>query len=78
MNEIALLNGDNSVIDFLNKTEIIYLPVTVVGELLFGAMNSNRSNKNLPKFQIFIDNCEILNINELIADEYAKVRLQLK
>lgn len=75
---IAFLNGDEAMLEEIKHIDIVYLPITVVGELLFGALNSTRAKINLPKFQAFIDNCEILNINELIANEYANIRLELK
>ena len=37
---IAVLNGQKAVIEKLTAFEMIYLPVTVSGELLFGAKNS--------------------------------------
>jgi tRNA(fMet)-specific endonuclease VapC len=61
---IAFLNGDEAMLKEIKHIDIVYLPITVVGELLFGALNSTRAKINLPKFQAFIDNCEILNINE--------------
>lgn len=75
---IAFLNGDEATLKAIQHIDIVYLPITVVGELLFGALNSTRAKVNLPKFQAFIDNCETLNINELIANEYANIRLELK
>lgn len=75
---IAFLNNDENIIETLNDITDIYLPITVVGELIFGTINSNRVKKNSLKLQGFIDSCEILNINELIANEYASIRLQLK
>ena len=75
---IALLNGDEAFNTFFDAFEMVYLPITTIGELLFGAMNSKRSKQNLHELNILIKRCEILNINELIANEYAKIRLQLK
>lgn len=33
---------------------------------------------NLKKFRAFIDTCEVLGVNELIADTYSDIRLELK
>lgn len=57
---------------------MIYLPVTVSGELLFGAKNSQQRSTNLDEFRNFIKNCEVLDINYLIAEEYSDIRLKLK
>lgn len=75
---IALLNGISSIQDTLRNYDIVFLPATVVGELLFGAKNSQRKAANLKKFRVFIDTCEVLGVNELIADTYSDIRLELK
>lgn len=51
---IALLNGKGSIQDALRNYDIVFLPATVVGELLFGAKNSQRKAANLKKFRAFI------------------------
>lgn len=38
---IKFLNGDKAIDGFLSQYSEIYLPVIVVGELIFGALNSN-------------------------------------
>lgn len=75
---VDLLNGKNEIIEKLEVFEEICLPITVCGELLFGALNSGRSVKNLERFKDFIESCLLLNINSLIAEEYAKLRKELK
>lgn len=75
---IAVLNGNKALIRKLQAFEMIYLPVTVSGELLFGAKNSQQRSTNLDKFRNFIKNCEVLDINYLIAEEYSDIRLKLK
>jgi len=75
---IAILNGRQSTIDLLNDYQAVYLPVIVCGELLFGAKNSARSDENEQKCLAFINECRLLNIHELIAQEYAATRKKLK
>ncbi len=75
---IDILNEKLNVVSFLKPNTKIYLPVTVCGELLFGARNSGKSQENEYKCREFIKYCEILNINELIADQYATTRKLLK
>lgn len=75
---IDLLNGKTAVIDFLSEVELIYLPIPVCGELLFGAKNSSKSTINEPKYQRFINGCYILNSSLIVAEEYARIRLELK
>ena len=75
---IDILNGNNEILRDYDKYASFYLPVTVCGELLYGALNSNNSKKNLPKYYGFISNCTILNINSAIAEQYAAIRKRLK
>ena len=75
---IALLNNDKAVLAVLKKYDSICLPVTVCGELIFGAKNSGLSEKNEKKYFAFIESCELLDINMLVAEKYADVRLKLK
>jgi len=75
---IDLLNGKPEVTKMLKGFDLIFLPVTVVGELLFGAKNSSRKKENLSIFRNFIDSCEILDANSLIAEEYSDIRMDLK
>lgn len=75
---IDIFNNKQNVIALLNSFQRIYLPVTVCGELLFGAKNSAKSQENQQKCQQFISHCDLLNIHELIAEEYAKTRKRLK
>jgi tRNA(fMet)-specific endonuclease VapC len=86
MNTIALdtniavdvLNGKGETIGLLQGYEVLCLPVTVCGELLFGAINSANRAKNENKYRTFIESCVILDSNSLVAEEYAEVRLSLK
>lgn len=75
---IAILNGDKNIIDQLGSVEIFYLPITVCGELLYGAKNSLRKEENLSANWQLIEQCEVLNVNVLIADEYSTIRKELK
>lgn len=75
---IDILNGNEDILYKYEEYSSLYLPVTVCGELLYGALNSNNFKKNLTKYRGFISNCMILNINSTIADQYAAIRKKLK
>lgn len=62
---VEFLRGNDEIIDKVLKFDFIYLPVTVCGELIFGAVNSTKKEKNLIETRKFINNCKILNINYL-------------
>ena len=75
---IAILNNQTGIYDLLDKYDNICLPVTVCGELIFGAKNSRLSAKNEKRYHQFINTCELLNIDFLVAEIYASLRLNLK
>ncbi len=75
---IRFLNGDTSVDSFLSKYDDIYLPAIVVGELIYGALNSKHAEQNLLRHKKLIQKSKILEIVESTANIYAKTRLGLK
>ena len=75
---IAILNEDQALIKQLGSVSVFYLPITVCGELLFGAKNSAKATENTQKCWALIDACEIINTNLLISEEYSTIRKELK
>lgn len=75
---IKFLNGDENIANFLLRHTEIYLPVIVVGELIFGALNSKHTEQNLARHKKLIQRTKILEISETTATIYAKTRLGLK
>ena len=71
---IDLLNGNKHVIQLLDEVSALFLPVTVCGELLFGAKNSGRPVENERLFRQFINACTLLPCGLAIADAYSEVR----
>jgi tRNA(fMet)-specific endonuclease VapC len=57
---IDFLNGNFEIVSLLETFDEICIPITVCGELLFGAMNSTRRTNNLQNFKSFISACTIL------------------
>jgi tRNA(fMet)-specific endonuclease VapC len=56
----------------------VYLPVPVIGELRFGALNSRRSSENLARVEELLARCPILDVTVNTTRVYAEVRLGLK
>lgn len=54
------------------------MPVIVLGELRYGAINSAKPEKNEQDINKFSDNSVIMPIDEPVAIRYAKVRSGLK
>ena len=75
---IKMLNGDEATDRCLSEYSEICLPVIVVGELIFGALNSKRAEQNLERHKKLIQKVTILNISETTANTYANTRLILK
>ncbi len=75
---IAALNGEPAVVDKLRNTTKVFLPLPVVGELLFGALNSRHLETNLLRIQQLIQRSIILEMRSETASLYAKTRMSLK
>ncbi|MCF3569056.1 type II toxin-antitoxin system VapC family toxin [Planktothrix agardhii 1806] len=75
---IRFLNGNQDIVDHVLQFSSIILPVTVVGELIYGAENSGKKLKNLTKYFQFIDACVVLPMGRKTAEIYAQTRLKLK
>jgi len=75
---IAYRQGISHVCNLVDETEIIYMPVTVLGELLYGALNSRSTSDNEQAIAKFAQSVDVIQIDESIARRYAKVRLTLK
>lgn len=60
------------------QTTDFALPVTVAGELLFGAQNSGRPAENLQNYRSFILDTQVLLLDALATEHYAEIRLALK
>lgn len=75
---IGLFNKDYKIIEVLRRIENVFIPAIVIGELLYGAYNSNRKEENVSKIKLFIENIPILYCDEDTADEYGKIKSKLK
>ncbi len=75
---VEILNGNTSTLQLLSQFDIIALPVTVCGELLFGAKNSGKAQSNLKKYLSFIETCQILEVKVPASIEYADIKIRLK
>jgi len=51
------------------------LPVPVIGELRYGALNSRNPEKNLAEVERLIARCRVLDVTRVTAEVYARLRL---
>lgn len=75
---IALLNDAGDTREWLRNFDQLMLPVVVIGELRFGALNSQRAPENTQRINDFVAAQEVLPITNATTTAYARIRLQLK
>lgn len=74
---IDLLNGNINFAEFAAKFSAVHIPATVLGELFFGAENSAKKEENYKKIIAFAADCNVLDVNEATARQYAICRKRL-
>jgi tRNA(fMet)-specific endonuclease VapC len=75
---IALFNNEPDVVENLHNAADVYLPVTVAGELFFGARNSLRYRQNIKKIEQFLSINVVLPISLETAKIYGSIKNQLR
>ena len=75
---IALQRQDRARMALLLSASDVFLPVTDVGELYFGAYKSQRVEENRKNVANFIINRTILNINADSAEIYGQIKQHLR
>lgn len=74
---IHSFKSNNSVTDRLDTMEEIYVPVTVIGELYYGAYRSSNSQKHINQVQSFLVNCKILLPDPRTGEVYGQIKAVL-
>src|SRR3954471_21519243 len=75
---IAILNRVPSAPARFDAEGPFAVPAVVAGELLFGAANSGLGSANLRRFEAFLANAILLEVNLETARRYSALRLELK
>ena len=75
---VHVLNDMPAAIQFLSAFAELCLPVPVLGELRYGALNSARSVANIAKVEKLLSRCRPLVADVATAEVYARVRSELK
>lgn len=73
-----LRNKNPVITQRFEKTETLYLPLTVLGELLYGAYNSAFETEGLGQVKDFLKVCAILSPDERTAHIYGRIKADLK
>ena len=74
---IKAFKSSNTVFLKLDEQEEVYVSVTAVGELFFGAYNSGNIQKHLNQIKLFLNNCTILQIDITTSDTYGNIKASL-
>jgi tRNA(fMet)-specific endonuclease VapC len=75
---IIVLNSTKGLPDWLVPYSEVFLPVPVLAELRFGALNSRHVMENNQRLDRLVAACHILGTGSETARIYAELRLQLK
>ena len=75
---IAYREGINDVCKLIDEADVIILPVTVLGELLYGALNSGKTEYNEQIIKKFAAYSLVMQVDEAVTTRYARVRFNLK
>jgi len=75
---IAYREGISEVCKLVDEADVIILPVTVIGELLYGALNSKKIKNNEKFVHQFAGYSLVMPIDGSVAACYARVRFDLK
>jgi tRNA(fMet)-specific endonuclease VapC len=75
---IKMLNGDETARTLLENIERAFVPVTVAGELFYGARKSSRRQENMELFEAALADFELLPIDVATARSYAIIKADLQ
>jgi len=75
---IALLHGEAPIKERIEDFKEVFISSVALGELLYGALKSGRSEANIRLIETFADACRILPCNAQTAREYGKIKFELK
>jgi len=76
----ALMAGASDARQIVSLAENLYLPLPVIGELLFGFQLGNRPEKNLEHLQSFLNQSEVslAGVDFEVCEVYARIGKQLR
>lgn len=75
---IAVLNATGAVGSWIRSFQEVLLPVPVVGELRFGALNSRNPDRNTERVEQLVSQCGVLGADLDTAGVYARIRMNLR
>jgi tRNA(fMet)-specific endonuclease VapC len=74
----ALLKGEVSVAEKIDKAKEIYIPTIVLGELYYGALYSTQIEKNIREIKNLTSNYSTLKVDEETSLAYGNIKAALR
>ncbi len=74
---VALFRGVYGILELMEETERLWLPLIALGELEFGVENSSRPTAQRAALDDFLGNVELLHLTAQTSRVYARVRRAL-
>jgi len=75
---IGILSKNQYILQKIEKLNEVYIPITTIGELYYGAFKSQKTQKNLESINALIDNSNILGDDVETAKIYGEIKNNLK
>lgn len=75
---IAFFGNEKAVVDRVKELPEVFVPVIVVGELLYGAAKSARSLENARRVRHFAQSVSLLAVDRATAESYAVIKNELR
>jgi tRNA(fMet)-specific endonuclease VapC len=74
----ALLKGEVSVANKIDKAKQVNIPIIVLGELYYGGLYSTQVEKNIKEIKSFASNYNVLNVDEETSIAYGNIKAALR
>jgi tRNA(fMet)-specific endonuclease VapC len=75
---IAALSSDTTVLDRIDDADQCFISATVLGEILYGALNSANMLTNLERLEAFISAAGFLSCDDRTARLYGDIKTSLR
>ena len=75
---IAYFAGERDVHEQMKSANSVFISVTTLGELFYGAKKSTRVRENLDRIERLLQGCELIQEDMNTADIYGEIKNQLR
>jgi len=75
---IKLFANDNAIVSKIGEQHEFFVPSIVIGELFYGAEQSQRREDNIHKIESFSKSCSVIACDAKTAKYYGQIKSRLK